>query len=45
MEALLKLEEMSGEEILDSVYADWFPNARTEEELEYELECASWNND
>lgn len=31
------------EEILDEVLSDFFPNATTEEELEYELDC--WNND
>ena len=45
MEDLFELEEMSEEEVLDSVYRDLFPNATTEQELEYELECASWNND
>jgi hypothetical protein len=45
MEDLFELEEMIEEDILDSVYRDWFPNVMTEEDLEYELECASWNND
>ena len=36
-------EEPLTEEIIDSVLADFFPNANTEEELEYELEC--WAND
>lgn len=45
MEDVLEIEAMSEEDILDSVYADWFPNANSESELEYELECASWNND
>lgn len=31
------------EEILDEVLSDFFSNATTEEELEYELDC--WNND
>lgn len=31
------------EQVLDEVLSDWFPNATTEEELEYELDC--WNND
>lgn len=30
---------MTEEEILDEVLWDWFPNAVTEEELEYELDC------
>lgn len=44
MEDFFELEEMSEEEVLDTVYREWFPNAATEEELEYELECASWNH-
>lgn len=36
-------EEILTEEILDEVLWDWFPNAVTEEELEYEFDC--WNND
>lgn len=36
-------EEILTEEILDEVLWDFFPNAATEEELEYELDC--WNND
>ena len=31
------------EQILDEVLSDWFPNATTDEELEYELDCS--NND
>lgn len=45
MENLFELDEMSEDEVWDSVYRAWFPNANTEQELEYELECASWNND
>lgn len=40
MEDFFELEEMSEEEVLDTVYRDWFPNATTEEELE----CASWKS-
>lgn len=32
-------------EILDQTLSDWFPNARTEADLDYELECLSWGDD
>lgn len=38
-------ELLTDEQILNEVLSDWFPNATTEEELEYELDCMSWNND
>lgn len=36
-------EYATEEEIWDDVMSDFFPNANTEEELGYELDC--WNND
>ena len=36
-------EFITEEQVLDEVLSDWFPNATTEEKLEYELDC--WNND
>lgn len=35
---------MSESQILDEVLFDWFPNASTEEEQEYELDCISWDD-
>lgn len=32
-------------DVLDEVLADWFPNAKSEAELDYELECLSWGDD
>lgn len=37
------MSEIINMQIVDEVLFDWFPNARTEEELEEELAC--WNND
>ena len=34
---------MTEEELLDNVLIDWWPNAKTEEEIEYEFEC--WDNE
>lgn len=31
------------DELWDEIMADFFPNAETEEEIEYELDC--WMND
>ncbi len=36
---------MSERQILEEVLFDWFPNAETDQELEYELECISWGDD
>lgn len=36
-------EFITEEQVWDEVRSDWLPNATTEEELEYELDC--WNND
>ena len=38
-------EYMSDSQILDEVLFDLFPNAETDEELEYERDCISWGND
>ena len=38
-------EYMSDSQILDEVLFDWFPNAETDEKLEYELDCISWGDD
>lgn len=35
----------SEEVLLEEVLFDWFPNATSEEDLEYELECMTLNND
>ena len=32
-------------DILNEVLFDWFPNTRSEAELDYELECLSWGDD
>lgn len=36
---------MNEAQILDEVLFDWFPNASSEEELQDELDCISWDDD
>ena len=38
-------EILTDEQIIDDVLSALFPNATTEEKLENELDCMSWNND
>ncbi len=36
-------EKMTDNQILEEVLFDWFPNAKSDEELEDEFEC--WDNE
>lgn len=46
MEEIITEEQILDEEALWDWLWDWFPNATTDEELEYELDCWDcWNND